>query len=73
MLFRPRSVSSKANRMYEEMKLKGYSVFSVPSLESKLSEERLNSKLDDVEEPPYSDDGKYDRDIRYRGSSKYNN
>jgi hypothetical protein len=57
--------------MYEEMKLSGYNVFNVPSFDSKVSESK--GSKDDPEEPPIYDDGKYaDRDLRYRGSSKYN-
>ncbi len=68
MLFRPRSVSSKANRMYEEMKLSGYGgVFSVPGYESKSYDDAK-----DIEDPMDGYDSKYaDNNVRKRsGSSK---
>lgn len=79
MVFRPRNVSSKANRMYEEAKISGYGgFFNSDVYEAKV----YDSKVEDVEVPPesYEADGKYgDVNIRRRnhaansmaGSGKY--
>lgn len=77
MIFRPRNVSSKSNRVYEEMKLSGYGFFAgAPSggYDSKY-EGKYEGK--DLEEPGTGYDSKYaeDADMRMRsaggGSGKY--
>lgn len=73
MLFRPRNVSSKANKYYEEARLSGYDgFFNSPAFESK----QIDSKEVDIESDVY--DSKYtDANIRRRpvsmqgGSGKY--
>ena len=49
LLFRPRSVTSKSNKLYEQLELNGFNCFSKSSPDVK-------SDVRDVEDPPISDD-----------------
>lgn len=77
MVFRPRSVSSKANRMYEEVKLNGYaSVFSMhtkPHDDRDLAGVTKGSSADDIENPQLGDDSNLshgETNVRKRGGGK---
>lgn len=68
MVFRPRSVSSKANRVYEEAKLNGVNIGTVFGFaESKSNSKPLSgsSKYDDIEDPSVQTDDSY---VRRRSS-----
>jgi hypothetical protein len=68
MVFRPRSVSSKANRVYEEAKLNGINIGTVFGFAEGKSSGNFSgaSKHDDIEDPTTVDEG-YPGNFRRRG------
>lgn len=64
MLFRPRSVSSKSNKVYEELKLNGFNLFS-PSAASAAASAVATSAAEDPENPSKATDAVGGKDEGY--------
>lgn len=71
MIFRPRSINSKSNKLYEEMKLNGFDIFSFA--QGKEYKSNSEEKKRDLEDPNDSESTTNDNnytDLRRRGYHK---